>query len=86
MEGERDAKKRVEGSENHYPQLDFLVLCTNEGETGDDGDMEDVVRAKNFNVDYSVRGTAKCKACKKVLEKDTLCIGKPVPFKDRVFL
>ena len=32
-------QKRVEGSENHYLQVDILV-CTYKGETGDDGDME----------------------------------------------
>ena len=39
-----------------------------------------------FHVDYSVKGTAKCKLCKKVISKNVLRIGKPVLFKDRIFL
>ena len=48
--------------------------------------VENDGRAGNFHVDYSIRGTAKCKICKKVIEKNTLRIGKPVMYKDRVFL
>ena len=48
--------------------------------------VENDGRASNFHVDYSIRGTAKCKICKKVIEKNTLRIGKPVMYKDRVFL
>ena len=39
-----------------------------------------------FHVDYSIRGTAKCKICKKNIEKGELRIGKSAPYKDRVIL
>ena len=35
-----------------------------------------------FSVDYSKHGTAKCKACVKVIAKNELRIGKLVPFKN----
>ena len=34
-----------------------------------------------FSVDYSKRGTSRCKVCAKVTDKDNLRIGKLVPFK-----
>ena len=34
-----------------------------------------------FSVDHSMRGTAKCRVCKKAIPKDELHIGKAVPFK-----
>ena len=34
-----------------------------------------------FSVDYSKRGTAKCKLCKNVIAKSEIRIGKSVPFK-----
>ena len=37
-------------------------------------------------MDYSIRGTAKCRICKKCIEKDQLRIGKSAPYKDRVIL
>ena len=40
----------------------------------------------NFHVDYSVKGTAKCKSCKKAIIKDELRIGKSVLYKDRAYL
>ena len=39
-----------------------------------------------FYVDYSVRGTAKCRVCKKKIEKNVLRIGKAFPYKDRTIL
>ena len=36
---------------------------------------------KTFHVDYSIKGTAKCRVCKKVIQKNELRIGKYVPFK-----
>lgn len=44
------------------------------------------ITAKKFSIDYSVRGTAKCKVCKKVIVKNELRIGKSVQFKDRHYL
>ena len=39
-----------------------------------------------FHIDYSVKGTAKCKQCKKLIDRGDLRFGKPVPYKDRMFL
>ena len=36
-----------------------------------------------FSVDYAVRGTAKCKVCKKLINRNDLRIGKLVPFKTK---
>ena len=41
----------------------------------------DLINAKIFSVDYSKRGTAKCKNCKKVIAKGLIRLGKEVPFK-----
>ena len=38
-----------------------------------------------FKVDYSIRGTAKCKECKKIISKGELRIGKSVSYKDKYF-
>ena len=40
----------------------------------------------SFHVDHSVKGTAKCKQCKKCIGKGELRFGKPVPYKNRIFL
>ena len=43
--------------------------------------------AKNkFSVDYSIRGTSKCKHCKNRIIKGCLRIGKRVLFKDKYIL
>ena len=39
--------------------------------------------SKNFSIDYSVRGTAKCKRCKNKMDKNVLRFGKRVIFKSR---
>lgn len=42
--------------------------------------------ANIFKVDHSIRGTAKCKECKKQISKNELRIGKMVRFKEKQFL
>ena len=42
--------------------------------------------AKKFCVDYSKRGTAKCRKCKKLIEKSLLRIGKYVIFKGKIII
>ena len=42
---------------------------------------ENLFLGNKFSVDYSKRGTAKCKVCKKVIVKNEIRIGKSVPFK-----
>ena len=39
--------------------------------------------SNSFSIDYSKRGNAKCKKCKKNIAKDKLRIGKSVPFKGK---
>ena len=39
--------------------------------------------ANIFKVDHSIRGTAKCKECKKQISKNELRIGKMVRFKEK---
>ena len=39
-----------------------------------------------FRVDHSIRGTAKCKKCNKIIAKGVLRIGKSVLFKDKYIL
>ena len=52
----------------------------------DDGaDPNEIVISSNkFNVDYAKRGTAKCRKCKKAIEKDLLRIGKYTIFKEKI--
>ena len=41
----------------------------------------DATSVNKFSIDYSKRGTAKCRKCKKVISKGIVRIGKNVPFK-----
>ena len=52
----------------------------------DDGaDPNEIVISSNkFSVDYAKRGTAKCRKCKKAIEKDLLRIGKYTIFKEKI--
>ena len=51
----------------------------------DDGaDPNEIVISSNkFSVDYAKRGTAKCRKCKKAIEKDLFRIGKYTIFKEK---
>ena len=42
--------------------------------------------ANKFCVDYSKRGTANCRKCKKMIEKSLLRIGKYVIFKGKIII
>ena len=46
-----------------------------------DNDYQHETNFNNFSADYSKRGTAKCKVCKKTIPKDELRIGSHVMFK-----
>ena len=74
MEGAWLPKKRIESEEVSQAgpsssSLDAISihLSSNE-EVGDDS-------GKRFKADYSIRGTAKCKECKKMIAKGELRIG-----------
>ena len=44
-------------------------------------DSKNVMRGTIFSIDYSKRGTAKCKVCKKAIDRHELRLGKLVPYK-----
>ena len=83
MEGSRNAKKRVEGGENHCPKLDIVIQITNEGDQIDGIDSSKAATYNKFSADYSKLGTAKCKVCKKKILKDGLRIGMYTMFKGK---
>ena len=56
---------------------------TNLTENEDSTDHPEISPNK-FCIDYSKRGTAKCRKCKKVIDKDILRIGKYMAFKGNI--
>ncbi len=78
MEGKRDAKKRFERGEDHHTQVNILIFIT---DVGDNIEM----RGNKFSIDYSLRGTAKCRVCKEPIIKDELRIGMSVPYKETYY-
>ena len=85
LESERHSKKRAEDGESHHPQLDILI--TSVDSTNDANSLVecDVRETSTFHVDYSVRGTAKCKLCRKVISRDLLRIWKSALYKERTY-
>ena len=49
--------------------------------SNDTSTQDESKRSGIFSIDHSIRGTAKCKQCRKVIPKDNLRIGKAVMFK-----
>ena len=49
-------------------------------------DLDNVEIDIRFKVDYSKTGKAKCRKCKKCIQKDVLRIGKPTIFKNKEIL
>ena len=47
-------------------------------------DVSSIISPDKFCADYFIRGTAKCKMCKKVITKGELRIGNYVTFKGKV--
>ena len=78
-------KKRIESEEvsqagpsNSSLEAENTHESCNE-EAGDDS-------GNKFKVDHSIRGTVKCKECKKVIAKGELRIGKYDLYKDKSFI
>ena len=67
--------------EQHGETIDDI---SNSGNDNDDTQSCSVVSQNKFCVDYSKRGTAKCRRCKKVIEKNWLRIGKFVVFRGKI--
>ena len=84
MEGYRYPKKRSSLGENHQADIN---LCTNyERENVSfvplgNGQVNNNICGNKFCIDYSMRGIAKGKKCKKQFVKGELRIGKLVAFK-----
>ena len=88
MEGERDAKKRSTPGDDHQEEIGNTTLI-HERETNlhkeNEKTGDQITRANGkFYIDYSIRGTAKCKVSKKIIEQDKLKIGKSVPYKNKI--
>ena len=50
---------------------------------GENKSINDASNGNKFTIDYSKRGTAKCRKCKKIIPKDILRIGKNAMFKEK---
>ena len=75
-QGTGNSKKRTE--DNSVPKEQVR-------RNSDDSDnmKEENVSANIFCVRYSQRGTARCKKCRKIINKGEIQMGKLVPFKDK---
>ena len=75
-----------------HTQASHGITTRDNATTIDINNVNDIVDVSNdkkenyFKVDYSIRGTAKCKECKKIICKDHLRIGKSVFFRGISFL
>ncbi|MEO2160790.1 MAG: endonuclease/exonuclease/phosphatase family protein, partial [bacterium] len=84
MESKGDTKKRSSLGENRQAKINGVKIneSLNAGikysGNNEDGNIKDI---NKFQVDYSKKGTAKCKKCSKLITKGKLRIGKSVPFK-----
>ena len=83
MESTWYSKKGLALSEEYQAEIDFTINHVGESECGINGSAK---LSSIFHIDYSKRGTAKCKKCRKVIIKDKLRIGKNVLFKDKHIL
>ena len=99
MENKRNSKKRIEAGQDqsktnrptHKPEqsnepiVNYPNVCTTEIS---DLNVNNVCPkfVPCFSVDYSINGRAKCQACKKVIIKNHLRIGKTKMFKSKEIL
>ena len=98
MIGPRDAENGATLGEDHQTTTASSIdnkIDNNDGDGDEDsgrGDdktneyLEIANTGNKFCADYSRRGTAKCKICKKLIVKDELRIGMYVPFKGNVIV
>ena len=92
MEGTWYAKKRVARGEDHRalsPSMDDNVRINSDdnvnadvGDVGGQPDNKSDATGRKFSIDYSKRGTAKCRICKKKIPMGEVRIGKLVPFRE----
>ena len=60
------------------------TMVLNKGSTSVVSGNDSSQTGNKFSIDHSIRGTAKCKVCKKIIPKDELRIGKSVLFKENL--
>ena len=88
MEGERFPKKRIEFEEVPVagPTSSSLNNPCDQNINSSSGNIDPMTCSeseKRFTIDHSIRGTAKCKECSKVIPKNELRIGKLIPYKEK---
>ena len=71
-------------NEKHYKETD--QTGNNVGSKSNASNPPNASTSNKFAIDYSIRGTARCRLCKKNIVKGELRIGKSVLFKDRYIL
>ena len=86
MEGSWDAKKRAASGEDRQTlaksKPDHEGVMKGDAICNETDLLETELKGNKFSIGYSKSGKAKCKNCSKLIGKDSLRIGKLVPFKD----
>ena len=77
MEGERNAKKRNELEEVPEAESPSSIISQPNQQSSDESSSSNI-----FNIGKALSGRSTCKECKTKITKDSLRIGKLVPFKD----
>ena len=93
MEGTWYPKKRPSLGENHQANVNKNINNDRDNTTAKYGtlssindDERNTMEGNKFYVDYSKRGTCKCKHCRKKIAKDEIRIGKSVEYKEKHIL
>ena len=77
MEGERNTKKRNELEEVPEAESSSSIISQPNQQSSDESSSSNI-----FNIGKALSGRSTCKECKTKITKDSLRIGKLVPFKD----
>ena len=75
-----------EDDRNDEVHAEIEETVMDDGNQTVDDKPDDTITPNNFCIDYSKRGTAKCKACKKTIPKSELRIGMYANFRDRTII
>ena len=93
MEGTWYPKKRPSLGENHQANVNKNINNDRDNTNAQYGtlssindDERNTTEGNKFYVDYSKRGTCKCKHCRKKIAKDEIRIGKSVEYKEKHIL